>query len=121
MPERENRSDPKIPSLIDQEIEEITKRIDALLAELVRKQQELMEKWGVSSQEMKILLDNPQMYPNNQSWEKFQAKRKQMREELWKKLGKDAQKAFELLEAEKEKIDIKRKTIGTRKNWIPLR
>lgn len=108
------------------EIQDMIKKMKEINSDIDKKLDEIFQKTGWDMRTIKRHLDNPDNYSKGQ-WERLQEKRKTQYNKLWEDLGKmgisPEEKFVQNQKKEEEKIarGRKGKTLGARKNWIPVR
>lgn len=111
---------PLKPVPINSEVDELIGKMKTMHDDLERKLDEVYRQNGMDKRTIKNYLDNPSNFTPEQ-WERVQEDRKLRLETLAKKIGAELPTA--LVEAVKEvkKTDKSRKSLGVRRNWIPMR
>lgn len=100
-------------------VEEMLSKIAAMRDDLRKKMDILVEKSGVSRQEIVNYCSNPNNF-STQKWEQMERKRRDFEAKVWAALGKSVEGAKEQ-QASKDTKARKGKTLGARGNWIPMR
>jgi hypothetical protein len=104
------------------DIKNMLEKMRGLHDELERKLEDAFQKTGWNPSHIKKYLENPNNF-NSHEWERVQRERKAMLNSIWKKLGKNVeqvQKDEKIKAGEKAYKDRKGKTLGSRRNWIPM-
>jgi hypothetical protein len=105
------------------DIKTMVDRFKNLHDQIDRKLDELFQKTGWNPRYIKDYLENPNNF-SSQEWERVQKERQSLLTHLYKGLGKNVeeiQKIEKIKAREKASKDRKGKTLGARKNWIPMR
>lgn len=101
---------------IDQRLKFVEKSSDNLKKQL----DEIFLKTGMTPQMITDYLNNPNNF-SPYEWPKIQKKREQLQEKIWQMLGYKSKENASAKKLIKSSKDRKGKTLGARKNWMPMR
>jgi predicted Zn-dependent protease len=112
----------KIPEdMSTDEIKETVERIQNELDELDRRSKEIVERTGMSTDQLRAYTNNPSNF-SAEEWKTLQNARveiKEFQENMWDALGKDYEEVKKGVEAKKAKKKG-RALAGNKKDWIPM-
>lgn len=103
-------------SKINEEFEKINKMRDELMVKL----DEVYKKGGITYDEIERFLNNPQNFTEKQ-WKLLQEQREMYQEKLNALVGKKNSEKRDKSLKKKTSEERSRKTLGSRKKWIPMR
>ncbi len=106
----------------DPEIAEALAKIKFMHDDLESKVQMVYSRMGLTKSTIKQMLDNPKNYERVQmSFQSAQVQRQILRQEIIKMVGKGVLEAIEGKVQQKELDRHKKKSLGSRKNWLNMR
>jgi len=109
-----------IVSLTDSEIQEMFDRMLEMRRDLDKKTDELKNAISLSQQDVVKFFSNSKNF-TPQEWSIIQQSRSDLEKRVWAVVGKDPKKVREKQLEEKDTKSRKGKTLGSRRNWIPIR
>lgn len=117
------RSDVPLPAQTrDFVLKEALARVQQMHDDLEQKVQMVYTRMGLTKATIKQMLDNPKNYERVQlTYENAQTQRRILREEIIKIAGVGVLEALEGKAQQKELERHKKKSLGTRKNWLNMR
>lgn len=74
---------------------------------------------GMTQKTITDYLNNPNNFSSTQ-WALIQQQREQLQEKIWKMVGKKYKQIFTAKQQAKSSKERKGKTLGARKNWMPM-
>ncbi len=105
---------------VEPEMKEIFGKIDNMRQEIVTKMENVFQKGGISQDELGEYLHNPDNF-SDQEWKFVSGRRDEIMNDLWKLVGKNTKEVHKKKKKKKVSGERKRKTLGSRKKWIPMR
>lgn len=108
------------PSFDDKEVDEAFNRMTQIRDEIVKKLEALYKEGGITPQDLSSYLDDQKNFPGK-LFDSVQQQREKLLEDIWKGLGKKEKVKHIRKKAKKMGKKRKRKMIGGRKKWIPMR
>lgn len=113
---------PEIPQkspIADEEVESMFQKIDAMKRELLNQMDDIKVKSGIPIEVIDQFLSDSANFPKK-TWERLQSEMKELERKTWEAIGQDKK---QLVKVRKEQHISKRKrakTIGGRRNWLPM-
>lgn len=112
--------DPNVMTVSD--VEKMIVRVREMHDEIDRKLDDIFQKSGWSTKQIKMYLDNPNNF-SHEEWERIQKERKNLLNTLKtdSELEKEQSQSSKPKEPEVSGKERRGKMIGARRNWIPMR
>lgn len=104
----------------DQEIISMVERIQSMQKDLETKVSNLKEKIPITYASIAKFLNDKENFPPEQ-WAMIQDNREALEKKFGEMVGKDAKKVKEKRLEEKGSKEFRSKSLGSRRNWIPIR
>lgn len=109
-----------IESLLDPEIEDILMEIQKKQKEIVSEAEKIQALASeVAKQDVSVYFNNPKNF-SPEEWQTIVQNRAELESKAWAVIGKDPRKRVEQKKLEKQEHMRKGKTLGSRRNWMPM-
>lgn len=107
---------------MDPDIEDALKKVQQMHDDLENKVQMVYSRLGVNKETSKRTLDNPKNYEHAPvTYEDAQQQRRLLRNQVIQMVGEAPVRAKEEREQQKDLDRHKKKSLGSRKNWLNMR
>lgn len=111
---------PPVPEENAGSLEESITTVKKYRDDVVKKLDSIQKELGMSLKDVKEYINNPRNFKPSQ-WAYIQQQKKEMEERLAQELGSDVVGVSKKVDTGKVAKERKGKTLGSRKNWIPIR
>lgn len=109
-----------IESLLDPEIEDILMEIQKKQKEIVLEAEKIQAFASeVAKQDVSVYFNNPKNF-SPEEWQMIVQNRNELEGKAWAIIGRDPRKRVEQRKLEKQDHARKGKTLGSRRNWMPM-
>lgn len=110
-----------LPAILsDEDIQEMFDRMIVMRQELDRKTDELKDALALTKQDINVFFSDPKNFTPEQ-WKMIQENRTELELKTFAIVGKDPKKVRQKQLESKDAKARKGKTLGARRNWIPIR
>lgn len=116
----EKKKESSTPILGDQDIQEMFDKMIEMRQELDKKTDELKDAIALTKQDINAFFSNSKNFTPEQ-WSIIQQNRTELEQKAFMIVGKDPNKVRQKQLESKETKARKGKTLGSRRNWIPMR
>lgn len=106
--------------LTDEQIAEMFERARRMKEEIESKLQEVYDKTGMTRKQVQNYMQNPKNF-TVQEWQNIQIGRQDWEGRLYNLIGQEYKAKREKVVQDQNSKERKGKTLGARKNWIPMR
>lgn len=106
--------------VLDPETEKIFEQMFKMRDELQNRLGDFYEKTGFSASEVEKFFNNPNNF-TQEKWAKIQRDRSELEKKIYNVLGVEVKLQKQKVEKEQTSKERKAKSLGMRKNWIPIR
>jgi hypothetical protein len=110
---------PSASELSESDLSEMLSKMKDLYDQLNKRFFETCEKFGMDIKHIQEILNNPNNFRPGE-WNRIQKQRQDLLAGIWKSLGKEEQARIKKVELEKKGKDRKGKTLGARRQWLPM-
>lgn len=113
---------PSIPAvdISDEQVASLFEKAKKMRQEIDQKLQEVYDKTGMTRKEVENYMSNPKNF-TVQEWQNIQIGRKDWEGRLYGILGQEYKEKRAKIVQDQSSKERKGKTLGARKNWIPVR
>jgi len=106
--------------LSDEQLAEMFERARLMKEEIENKLQEVYDKTGMTRKQVENYMKNPKNF-TIQEWQNIQIGRQDWEGKLYNIIGQEYKAKREKVVQDQSSKERKGKTLGARKNWIPMR
>lgn len=113
---------PPLPNvnITDDQLAEMFERAKKMRTEIEEKLQEVYDKTGLTRKQVETYMNNPKNF-SIQEWQNIQIGRKDWEGRLYGLIGQEYKEKRQKAVQDQSSKERKGKTLGARKNWIPMR